>query len=489
MKCQKGVAGTMKSCERYIKIIAKVQNKNIFWIAISIFIMFEFILSGCEISKEKEEMNDLMPYGSISIKGDEAFEENMAITLNNNNEPAVSVTNGGILTLKNATIKKTALIMDNRVIGEEVSLEQNDGVGNNNEMAGVNYPGKPGPGNESKLPVDAIRYEIPPAGKQGEDPGPLGPGGPSGEALDTQNEMIQDSSGNKNEGQTAGVYVGSKGATEFYNVYIETDLDEGNGFLISGDGSSISFVKGAISTTGNSSRGGVVSKGGTANLNEVSVKTQTDNAIAIDMGGKITLENTSLWSNKKGAVMMCQDSSAAGVMSEIIIKGGEITAKEGPIFYVTNTDAVVNLKDVKTFSASGIVLKVLNEESVSEADNAKKSTCKIVTLNADEQVLIGDMVVGENCMVNVNLENESRFEGSINNNNKGKQVNLFLDESSTWDVTADSYLNRITVLEIERDLITNIKGNGHTIFYNKDLNERLGGKSYDLKKGGTLKPK
>jgi hypothetical protein len=50
--------------------------------------------------------------------------------------------------------------------------------------------------------------------------------------------------------------------------------------------------------------------------------------------------------------------------------------------------------------------------------------------------------------------------------NSAKAINLTLDGSSTWVVTADSYLTSLVdTAGISRTTITNITGNGHTVFY------------------------
>ena len=61
-------------------------------------------------------------------------------------------------------------------------------------------------------------------------------------------------------------------------------------------------------------------------------------------------------------------------------------------------------------------------------------------LTADGQTLTGDFVADSISSVTLTLQNGSSLEGSINADKTAKEARLTLDASSTWDLTADSYL-------------------------------------------------
>ena len=94
----------------------------------------------------------------------------------------------------------------------------------------------------------------------------------------------------------------------------------------------------------------------------------------------------------------------------------------------------------------------------------------IAELGADGQVLSGTILVGDNSTLTLTLQNGSAFEGCISGeivNAKGEQVsaetgtvNVSLDESSTWTLTADTY---ITSFSGSADSIVS---NGYTLFVN-----------------------
>lgn len=86
------------------------------------------------------------------------------------------------------------------------------------------------------------------------------------------------------------------------------------------------------------------------------------------------------------------------------------------------------------------------------------------------------------------LQNSSSLKGAINSENTAKEANLTLDASSTWDVTADSYLNCLSDASgISGDTVANISGNGFTVYYRQSACTELAGKTYNLNGGGYLK--
>jgi hypothetical protein len=188
--------------------------------------------------------------------------------------------------------------------------------------------------------------------------------------------------------------------------------------------------------------------------------------------------------------MIYQGDSITGGKSEFKMTGGKITTEEGPIFYVANTNATIDLKNVELSANSGTLL-LLKSDRASDRTSSTPLGGGTVHFTTDEQTLSGNIVLDENSSVTVTLKNDSKLKGAINTDNKGEEMNLVLDSSSVWDVTADSYLNAIEFfVGISGDSISNIIGNGHTVYYNKrKSNNALDGKTYNLAKGGKLLPK
>jgi hypothetical protein len=93
------------------------------------------------------------------------------------------------------------------------------------------------------------------------------------------------------------------------------------------------------------------------------------------------------------------------------------------------------------------------------------------------------------CTSSLTLQNGSTLTGAINTANTTKAINLTLDSSSSWNVTADSYLSCLTDTSgINGNSVSNIIGNGHTVYYDAKACSALGGLSYSLSGGGSLMP-
>ena len=121
---------------------------------------------------------------------------------------------------------------------------------------------------------------------------------------------------------------------------------------------------------------------------------------------------------------------------------------------------------------SGVVLVNEDEENIllSVCDDGWSGASNIAELNADAQVLSGSIIVGSNSTFSLTLSNGSTFEGSISGeitNSKGSTVSteignvtVALDESSTWTLTADTYITAFN-----GDL-ANVIANGYTLYVN-----------------------
>ncbi len=148
--------------------------------------------------------------------------------------------------------------------------------------------------------------------------------------------------------------------------------------------------------------------------------------------------------------------------SAFTMNGGSLTSKNGHIFHVTNTDAVINLSGVE-----------LNNE---DSDNILLSVCadgwdgagNKATVNAVAQALSGRILVGSDSELTLNLTDGSSFEGCIDGtilNASGEAVScevglvsVTMDESSTWSLTEDTYVTSFS------GSAANVISNGYTLY-------------------------
>ena len=182
----------------------------------------------------------------------------------------------------------------------------------------------------------------------------------------------------------------------------------------------------------------------------------------------LTANNTKRNGNARflDTIMIYQSMSgdADSGTSVFSMTNGSLTSKNGHVFHVTNTTTVINLTNVDiTNEDASNVLNSVCDDGWSGAKN-------IATLNAANQTLEGAVLVGSNSTLTLNLSEGSSLTGYVSGSIKDASgstvsskvgtVNVTLDGTSTWTLTADSYITSFT------GDASNIKANGHTLYVN-----------------------
>ena len=317
---------------------------------------------------------------------------------------------------------------------------------------------------------------------------------------------------------------------------IITDAEGANAVFATGENSKITVSDTTINTNGNSSRGLDATYGGTVIASDVTINTSGAHCapLATDRGGgtikatssklyasgdgspciystgditavsctgkatgsqiavvegknSITLDKCTLTGAGRDGVMIYQSTSgdaAVGTGNFTAYSSTLTSTSDGPMFYITNTDAVINLKNTKLVFGSGILLKASGNNTNNWGTPGKNGGT--VTLNASSQTLEGNILCDEISSVSMKLSSRSTFTGAVDTENSG-DVSVTLDKTSVWNVTADSYVTSISDADTS---FSNIKSNGHTIYYSKNdsNNSYLGGKTVTLSDGGKLVP-
>ena len=128
------------------------------------------------------------------------------------------------------------------------------------------------------------------------------------------------------------------------------------------------------------------------------------------------------------------------------------------MFFITNTDAIINLTNTKLSFGSGVLISA---KGTDEWGNSGSNGGN-VTLNATSQTLEGNIVADKISAVTVSLK-KSSYKGTINGDNTAKEVSLTLDKDSTITLTGDSY---VTSLDNADSTNSNINFNGYTLYVN-----------------------
>lgn len=331
--------------------------------------------------------------------------------------------------------------------------------------------------------------------------------------------------------ESGGTYSSSDGSAAVTAiadaVVVLTDAQvigsEGGGLLVDG-GAKVEMLGGAIKTSGQEAPGVLAAGNASATLSDTTVATSGDLSVAVSAGtgGLVVVTGGALKTTGEGSpvlisageirvsgtVATAKASEGAVVegVARLVIKdsvlvatrnhgvrfvpgapdgptgvgqftmtGGSLTALEGPLFTSSHPSATVALNQVSLVPLSGILVRL-------EAGSG-------LSLDADSQILKGDLLVDPDSVLKLTLRNGSTWFGAADQEKTAKEVNVTLEGGSVWTVTADS---RVWVLKLEANTpeAANrlIVSGGHTIWYKASVNGWLGGKTETLADGGSLKP-
>ena len=315
-------------------------------------------------------------------------------------------------------------------------------------------------------------------------------------------------------GENAAVFATNGATLDLDNMDITTNGTHANAVFSYGEGTTVNIKDSVIETTGNCSGGLMTTGGGTMNATGLTIHTTGNSSAAIrsDRGGgtvnvtdgtyttdgvgspviystaDITVSDAELTStasqgvvvegknsvtlnevkltadnNKKNgnhsdyyqAVMIYQSMSgdADEGTASFTTDGGSITNKNGDVFFVNNTRAVITLAGTDIVNeGDGVFLRAAAAGWGNEGSNGGH-----VDLHTENQHINGDMVVDSVSSLNFYISDDSSYTGAINSAGADGQVYVELEDGAKWTLTADSYITSLTCGEDAIDL------NGHKL--------------------------
>ena len=300
-----------------------------------------------------------------------------------------------------------------------------------------------------------------------------GNGGQNGASGDGTTLTIRDTVIKTTGDGSGGIMTTGGGVTYAYDLEVETSGQSSAAIRTDRGGGTV-YVDGGTYTSNGLGSPAIYSTA-EIHVENAELKSNLSEGVCIEGINSIELTNCNMTANNTkcngnatfyDTIMIYQSMSgdADSGTSSFTMNGGTLTSENGHVFHVTNTNAIINLNGVK----------IVNNDS----DNILLSVCadgwngdnNIATLNADNQELSGIIKVGDDSQFTLNLTNGSTFKGSIDGaitNAKGTTVstdvgtvNVKLDSTSTWTLTADTYIT-----SFDGDA-SNIVSNGYTLYVN-----------------------
>ena len=144
--------------------------------------------------------------------------------------------------------------------------------------------------------------------------------------------------------------------------------------------------------------------------------------------------------------------------SNLSIQANSKYYKTAPMFFITNTDAIINLKNCQlTYGSNTLISSKGTTEWGTTGTNGGN-----LTLNAENQTLEGNIEIDNISTLKMNLTNR-QYTGTINGEQTAKQIDIKIDSNTKIKLTGNSY---VTSLEDEDTTYSNIDFNGYTLYVN-----------------------
>lgn len=284
-----------------------------------------------------------------------------------------------------------------------------------------------------------------------------------------------------------GVVVAAGATAELNEFQVTTQAEDSAGIMVGVGGGSLSIRGGKVSTTGNNSPCYI-------SLGTLFADGNTCTAIAagiaeLDGTSAIAMRNvTSTSSSQENGILLYRsgrNQTLAG-NSSFSAEGGSLNTlnNQAPLFYVTNTQAQVTLKDVEVKIASGTFLLASGDQEWGQA-GANGAT---VSLSLAGMKVNGSITADRLSSVSLTMSNNSVLTGAINQRRSARFVSFTMDSSSSWTLTGNSYVNRLVGITTSGNTVQGITGNGFTLYYDPFQSPTLGGNTFSLAGGGSLTP-
>ena len=167
----------------------------------------------------------------------------------------------------------------------------------------------------------------------------------------------------------------------------------------------------------------------------------------IDICGVMLYQSMSGDADSGTSIFTCQSST-------ITIDSNSRVYSTAPMFFITNTDALINVEDCTLTYGSQIFLKAAGTDRWGDSG----TNGGVVTLNLKNQNVAGNFIIDSSSGLTINLENSS-IEGKINEDKSGAKVEINLDANSRITLTGNSYYTSLTNANSDG---TNIINNGYS---------------------------
>lgn len=289
-------------------------------------------------------------------------------------------------------------------------------------------------------------------------------------AYDGATINIKDTIINVTGGNAGGIEVASGGIMNAINLTVNSTVKAA---IRSDRGGGTMTVDGGTYTTSGSTGAPAVYSTADITVNNATLTANTSEAVVVEGLNSVTLNNCIVSGNMTGSngssadnihnVMLYQSMSgdAAVGNSSFTMTGGSLTSNNGDMFYITNTDANVQLTNVALTPAANTYLLLVAGNDATRGWGTAGSNGGNCSFTASNQKLDGNIQVDAISTLDLTIKDGSTFTGSINSDGTAaSSLKVSLDSTSTWSLTADSHVTEFN------GSMSNVVLNGHTLYVN-----------------------
>lgn len=298
-----------------------------------------------------------------------------------NDEVVFLVVNGGSLTIKNTIINKKG----------DSSIDEVYGI--NSAIAVI--------GNDSKAVVDNVKLNTDGKGANA--------------VFSTNNSKVEisDSAISTIKDSSKALYSTYGGNITASNTNITTNGDDSTALESDKLGASIKILgTSTIKTEGEESH--IIHSNGNVQATGINATSNNSESMIIDGKNTVYLNESTITSNGKNVIMIYQsidgaeaEKNASTPISKLTMKNCNINYKEkGPIIYVTNTYATINLTNNKFKTSGNFITAEGSKWGVKEKNGGK------VIMVMSKQKVVGDVYADPLSAVTMRINNKSSYTGT-----------------------------------------------------------------------------
>ncbi len=272
---------------------------------------------------------------------------------------------------------------------------------------------------------------------------------------------------------SGGIMTTGGGKTYAYDLTIDTSGRSSAAIRTDRGGGTVAVDGGSYTTNGLGSP--VIYSTADISVRNASLTSNLSEGVCIEGKNSVTLTDCDLTADNTqrnghakflDSIMIYQSMSgdADSGTSAFTMTGGSLISKSGHVFHVTNTHAEITLNNVTVENQdSGNVFLSVCADGWDGSSNIAELLCR-------NQTIEGSVLVGSDSYLTLTLNDASRFSGCISGeiadssgesvSTKEGSVSVILDESSVWELSADSYITEFSGNAAQ------IISNGYTLYVN-----------------------